>query len=67
MPNFESRPLTQKDAARRNAERYFATGAAKQQASKPRDAGDANTLRLRALRLAKEETDRQALALVHSN
>ena len=59
---------SQKDNARRNANSHFAaweqrTNLVKQQTSAESAANDAKTLRLRALRLAKEEEDRQAAAL----
>jgi hypothetical protein len=60
-----SRSLSQKDAVRRNAEKHFAgpeqrNSSVTQLASAACAASDANTARLRALRLEKEETERQA-------
>ena len=58
----------QKESARRNANSHFAaweerTALVKQQAAAHSAAADAKTIRLRALRLAKEEEDRKAAAL----
>jgi hypothetical protein len=54
-----------KDAARRNADKHFTTpdaggDHAKQEAALARAAAEANTNRLRALRLEKEEADKKA-------
>ena len=59
---------SQKESARRNANSHFVvweqrTALVKQQAAAQSDANDAKTIRLRALRLAKEEEDRKAAAL----
>jgi hypothetical protein len=56
---------TPKDTARKNADKHFTARAPdgdplKQEASLARAASDANTSRLRTLRLEKEEADRQA-------
>jgi hypothetical protein len=63
MQDQHPRSFSQKDAARRNAEKHFSgpqqTGSSvTQQASAA--ASDANTARLRALRLEKEEAERAA-------
>ena len=55
---------TKKEAARRNANSHFVaweqrTALVKQQAAAESAANDAKTIRLRALRLAKEEEDRR--------
>jgi hypothetical protein len=65
MQNQHPRSFSQKDAARRNAEKHFSgpqqTGSSlTQQASVALAASDANTARLRALRLEKEEAERAA-------
>jgi hypothetical protein len=65
MQDRQSRSFSQKDAARRNAEKHFSgveqrNGSVTQQASVERAASDANTARLRALRLEKEEAERAA-------
>jgi hypothetical protein len=59
---------SQKESARRNANSHFVawetrTQLVKQQAAAQSDANDAKTIRLRALRLAKEEEDRKAAEL----
>jgi hypothetical protein len=59
---------SQKESARRNANSHFAaweqrTALVKQQAATESAANDAKTIRLRALRLAKEEEDKKAEAL----
>jgi hypothetical protein len=53
-----------KDSARLNAEKHFAVAgksvdAAKQAAAQANAASDANTLRLRTLRLEKEQADKR--------
>ena len=58
-----------KDAARRNADKLFNTPQAgsdplKQEALQARAAAEANTNRLRALRLEKEEADKKAAGLL---
>jgi hypothetical protein len=59
---------SQKESARRNANSHFAvweqrTQLVKQQAATESAHNDAKTIRLRALRLAKEEEDKKAEAL----
>jgi hypothetical protein len=59
---------SQKDSARRNANSHFAaweqrTQLVKQQAATESAHNDAKTIRLRALRLTKEEEDKKAEAL----
>jgi hypothetical protein len=62
MQNSGSRNSGQKDAARKNADKYFGGGAAASPAKAAidaaKEAADANTMRLRALRLAKEAADK---------
>lgn len=63
MQDLQSRSFSQKDKARRNAEKHFSapeqrSSSVTQQASAAR--ADANTARLRALRLEKEEAERAA-------
>ena len=65
MQDLQSRSFSQKDKARRNAEKHFSSpeqrgSSVTQQACAARDASDANTVRLRALRLEKEEAERAA-------
>ena len=62
--NF-SRSSAAKDAALKNANKHFAGHGrdgdpAKLEAAKAQAATDANTLRLRALRLARDEADKKA-------
>ena len=63
MQNSGFRSLSQKEAALKNANKHFIGGdkpnvLAKDIAISDRVAQDANTLRLRTLRLAKEESDK---------
>jgi hypothetical protein len=67
MQDQHPRSFSQKDAARRNAEKHFsgpqqAHNSVTQQASEALAASDANTARLRALRLEKEEAERATAA-----
>lgn len=60
MQNSVFRTSGQKDAARKNADKYFggaAASPAKSAIDTAKAAADANTLRLRALRLAKEAAE----------
>lgn len=63
-----SPPPRDRDGARRKALNHFAASeqrdsAVKLEISRERAANDAKTAKLRALRLAKEETDREAAKL----
>jgi hypothetical protein len=65
MENSNGRSLTQKEAVLRNANKHFFGGNSRVELGKleiksARAASEANTLRLRTLRLAKEEADKQA-------
>lgn len=66
MQNSGFRSLSSKEATLKNANKHFLGGdkpggLAKDIALSERVARDANTLRLRALRLAKEESDKLSI------
>jgi len=70
--NFDTRPVSaaprDRDGARKRAQNHFTASeqrdsAVKQMIAAERSAREANTAKLRALRLAKEEIDREAARL----
>ena len=67
FPRTGISPPRDRDSARRKAMNHFAVAEkrdnqARQEIARLREAGDAKTAKLRALRLAKEEEDRLAAA-----